>query len=127
MALTASDTDDALNDLRRVLRAKMVDIPPLHIPPSIVLDPSKSARIDEMYRMVRSIVSLPKPFKITLAKMRRNQLAAVHCPAEVWYILMGSPLVNGRNVISDGMATLTYLDIRYSLSFPIRLFPPSLL
>jgi len=111
MALPAIDTDQALNDMVRLLRCEMAKIksPPMED----CLTLAEYKRLDEMYRMIKAIEVLPKPSKNTLSRLGKNhQLAAVRCSAETWRILVGSNFVNGKNVVSNGEVVLTYLDIR---------------
>jgi hypothetical protein len=111
VALPATDTDQAFNDMVRLLRCEMAKIksPPMED----CLTLAEYKRLDEMYRMLKAIEVLPKPSKKTLSRLGKNhQLAAVRCSAETWGILVGSNFVNGKNVVSNGEVVLTHLDIR---------------
>lgn len=111
MARIAADTTEEYDNLRRILMPYMdrEGVPPRE--PD--MDQAEYDRLIEMFMMMRAIDALPKPTKIELSRRCRTMLAAVHISAEAWSILVGSDIINGENVVSNGMVTVSHEQIRY--------------
>jgi hypothetical protein len=110
MAATAANTEEAYFELHRRLRGRMGDA--RSIPSYAGINPARYERINEIYKLVRCIDSLPRASRTELGRIMNNHLAIVQVPEETWMILVGTPVVNGRSVVSEGVATLSVLDVR---------------
>jgi hypothetical protein len=110
MSRTAADTDEAYIELHRMLRDRFGDVRSLS--PVANMDAARFERLNEIYKIARTIDCLPRAERLLLNRMGRNHLAIAQCSEEVWRTLVGLTVVNGKDVASDGVVTVSDLDVR---------------
>jgi len=109
MARTAADTVDALDELKRILQDQFQKVRDLTRTPA--MDDALYERLNEIFKIVRTMDNLTRVDKLKLNRMGRNHLAIAECSEEAWMILVGCLNVGGNSIVSNGKVTVSDIDV----------------